>query len=195
MFIKEIIYQKHEANWKTQSLHHQRKPSINFFAQTQNLQQKWRSKHVKHLKSPIQLKKIPKRESLEYMKKMWKPESFQYSQNWKFSVKSMMRNRKIEENFEASAKRCGVRYKETKHFFDENWSTLKYDDGKSLARVLHEEEGWTSNMLDEVAFIWKIIFFIIFDWAYCLYFWQSFSAMEISAHHWSKVNPGFNERY
>ena len=24
---------------------------------------------------------------------------------------------------------------------DENWSTLKYDDGKSLARVLHEEEG------------------------------------------------------
>ena len=52
-----------------------------------------------------------------------------------------MRNRKIEENFEASAKRCGVRYKEPKHFFDENWSTLKYDDGKSLARVLHEEEG------------------------------------------------------
>ena len=36
---------------------------------------------------------------------------------------------------------------------DENWSTLKYEDGKSLARVLHEEEGWTSHMLEEVTFI------------------------------------------
>ena len=78
---------------------------------------------------------------------------------------------------------------------DENWSTLNYEDRKSLARVLHEEEGWTSNMLDELVFIWKTIFFIIFDWAFGQYFWQSFSAMEISAHHWSKVNPGVNERY
>ena len=37
---------------------------------------------------------------------------------------------------------------------DENWSTLKYEDGKSFARVL--QEGWTSHMLEEVTFI-KVI--------------------------------------
>ena len=36
---------------------------------------------------------------------------------------------------------------------DEDWSTLKYEDGKSLARVLHEEKGWTSHMLEEVTFV------------------------------------------
>ena len=81
MFIKEIIYQKHEANWKTQSLHHQRKPSINFFAQTQNLQQKWRSKHVKHLKSPIQLKKSKKRKSWVHEENV---------KTWKFPVFSKL---------------------------------------------------------------------------------------------------------
>jgi len=32
---------------------------------------------------------------------------------------------------------------------DSDWRTLKYDDGKSLARILHEEEGWSASGLVE----------------------------------------------